>query len=432
MAYHHLEQTFGRAVKIGPFTATTQTEGAVWPAATILVDAALGDDSPWNPGTTTPLKTLAEVLKRLPISLVGANGYVTVQFAAGDYTIPSTGLEADFAGSVNFVGAWGAPTATFTVDSYSGDDCHVHQPAGNPAWTVDEWAGYWVEVPWPGYPDYPSRAPILANGTHDLTIGIPSANPWGPGSVGTVAKILKPSVRFLGGGTISILSGSLYVDSVMFDKDPGGSWSFFYQLNPSTLQFGNCHFRCANSGGAAGYASSPGAITYVYNCFIENGYSVFYAYDSVVEFDGVSLLNSLRLVEGRQCLAFNWNAVNARNSNDIFFLHYRSWAVDRGGLYQMINMMGGGWEGTVWFLNYTDAMLLAGGKALDGKTPGKWVDLNGFGRCRLQGTWADTIDPTKAIAIRGPAGTVWMSIADLIGPYGGDYDYGYGLGVTKA
>lgn len=421
---------FRRALTWQPipnFSVLRQSEGTVFGTPTIYVDDATGDDSDWNDGTVTPLKSLDALFRRLPARMAGGGAnFIQVSVGPGDYTFTDPwALVLDMPGSVWIQGSHTAPFDSFSIDSFSGDDCHVNKPGTDPAWTADEWVGYWIEVMQSGSPQ---RYPILANGTHDLTIGTRTAGNWTGVSLGSTAHIVKKATRWTGPDPVQFYGQSaLYFVDILFDRPAVGGFGYFYQLQ-GMLSFIGCHFKCANTGGNVVFATGPACYIALNNSLVENGFGPLFVHEGTIDLYGISLLNTARFLEGRYCTLRNYETINTRASGDIFFPAYDCSLVDRSGRVMMI---GGG---SLWSSQNRGnrLQLLVSPTVLDGQAPSNWVYLVPNCQAYLGGVpWPEASTPANSIVFQGPAGIIGFSMADLDALYDGDYDYGYAARVTR-
>jgi hypothetical protein len=413
--------------KIPNFDVLRRDPGVLWgEGVTIYMDAATGDDAGWNDGTVTPLRTIQALLDRLPAKQSGGGwAYVIVQFGPGDYELSQPyGSSIDLIGNVAFQGSWSAASGAFTIDSITGSNCHLNKPAGDDPWVVDAYAKQWVEVLVAGFP---CRFPILANGTHDLTIGIPSVNPWNGVSPGDTAHIVMPTTRFTGPGYLQLNTvGALYISDILWDSSPTSGGGYIYWNGAGFLALANCHFKCAASGGSGIVKVLVGAYLYVANTLIEDGNGFIFDTYGDVEFRGVSAINCGRLMEMRYSRVVNQGVINTRNTGTVFFPAYGCELIDRYGWVQCLGNDG------IWMLQNRGcvAWLLSGVHALDGKPPSNLVYLVPGCHAYLGGTSDEASTPANSIIIQG-AVIVNFSYADFINLYGGDYDFGSGAQVTK-
>ena len=257
-------------------------------ARKIYVDPVSGDDSPNNDGTVTPLKTLDALFQRIAVrgsGMVNDSAYwgwpIVVVLKAGDHSYSRTYFGSPtYAGeltelpSVLFQGET-VPQTTFRVDHYA-NICHVYQAAGNPAWTVNQFVGMFVEVPMFGVP---TLFPILANGTHDITVGWSPADTSAAGGdpdwfwpeatplVGDTISIVSLGTRLIGPSTPYFSCGSyIGFDRIHIDAVPNSMYASFL-LSAVEGNITNCRFSGSYYGASV---VSRGQGIAIENCLFDN------------------------------------------------------------------------------------------------------------------------------------------------------------------
>jgi hypothetical protein len=446
--------SFGWKPTPNEFTATNRSAPFEF-----VVDPVNGDDSPGNDGLLAPLKTLDELMKRLPNRSTqrDATDVIRVLLKAGVHALPSTdGLANDFQflvrdmPGIDFVGETSAPTHSFVVDSYSLEGMKIHKPAGDPAWVVDELVGKWFDYqfsidygpPWGVY-SYRYRFPVIANDTHSITVM------WQPdATVGGVGWVPPPDV----GDTINLADMATVIQGprlwyvngsgpVTFSvcKIDGAAMPYgFGYVDNCDLSFNECHLF-----GNSGWYPPTSSMLFLARqnchlsfgqCLIEEVYGMIYTQypTSRVTFGNVAVLNSLRLTEGYLGEIVAWGSIlMLRNAGDVFFMSRDQHGILWCDSIYFDNPMGGGWSGALWELANPNVRLDVMGncRVIDGKSPGTWVNSVGYGnRVRFaQGFSAECSTPANSF--KGPNGFT-SSIADLKSVYGGEIDFGRGGSVV--
>jgi hypothetical protein len=416
---------------------------------TITVDPIAGDDGDWNDGTVTPLRTIEACIKRLPEALhQGATYYsdpppvVKVLLKAGQHEIPAAmsspydPIFMDF-GNVRFEGELSAPLLSFTIDHYSADDMMVWQPAGNPAWTVDEHVGKMIDVIYGSGSHY--QYFIIANDTHSLTVAFPGTGYSAYFLVGSTASIVELATKWVGprgvyssGKQDGFVSGFFNID---FDGTVN-STSWFFDHTNGTIAFTNCLMR--GSAGTILAYSEPNAQAMIFSDVMWLGcYRPIFCYGGTVTITDVIAVNTNEVVEARLGSFINvYGAMITRNSGSIFYI-LRG---DCNCAWTFCSVMYCLNTSTIWAIEARGGL----SKILcecyftvaDNKLPGNFFNL-GMGAIVDLVNWPDLEASTPANTIRidpwliKPPGAplVNFSYADLVNLYGGDYDYGWGTRV---
>ena len=412
----------------------------------ITVDPVLGDDSEWNDGTVTPLKTLDALFKRLPKAInrdfypywtQAAPGLpvVDVVLKAGTHEIaadllnPYATVSVDFS-NVNIMGEL-ASIDSFTIDSWSNDNTVLHKPAGDPAWVADALVGKLLALDYSGTLYYYW---IIANGTHDLTFttdwtGWPTEAP-----VGTVVTLHELATKWVGPrpvlATGDHAQGGGGFNFIFFDgSDKPAPW--FFSHNTGSLAFNTCLLK--GTGGTGhfyfGDTSSPVALEMLTNCMFLNHYPGISTYNGHFIINNVVAVNTARMFETRFHTTIDLRgSLYMRNSSDLIF-NARGcrgfWTYP--GYYWFLN------SGGVWsYVNIVESFLTAegGGELLDGKAPSGVFFLSSGNRLCLKFWTLEALIPGNTLGFGGynPGGVpaVYMSAADLKNVYGGHYDFGWG------
>jgi hypothetical protein len=421
-----------------------------------VVDPVNGDDSPGNDGLLAPLKTLDELIKRLPARTTSRNwGEVSigeqptrVSLKAGTHALPSNdGMTEDFHLLINglpdleFYGEWSAALESFDVDSYSASGMKIHKPAGDPAWTTDALVGKWVKLSidyGPPYGLFPFYFPIIANDERSITVEwAPDSGAGGVGwftapATGTEIEIVEIATTLAGPRLLQPRGACLTFSTVKLDGAQF-PWGFAY-CERSRLAFYNCHVF-----GNCGWYPPTGKMMFLLrefcflsfgDCLIEDNYGMIYTQypTSEVYFGSNAVLNSLRLVEGYQGRVTLWGSMLAlRNAGDLFFMSRSMIGVMWHDQIYFLNPMGGGWTGALWELSNpnVDLEFRSNCHVVDGKSPGTWISCFGYGnRIRIASGFSDECS-TPENSFLGPGGFT-SSIEDLKDVYGGAIDFGRG------
>lgn len=443
MVYHRPFTEFGKLPKMGGgFALRNESKAADY---IVTVDPVNGSDAPDNDGTVTPLKTLPALFERLPARCNGkdwdAATKLLIRLKAGHHVVPaatpgSSYMLALVPGYITFEGEWSAPLASFTLDHFSGDSVRVHQPAGNPAWTVDAWAGKWAKMVIPYWGTL--YLPILGNGTHDLIGGwVFNASAGGPGfypppALGSTIEIVEhatiidgPGLFNLGVDPMTTAFSYVRIDGSTFP------WASFYITGGQTY-FGSCHI-FGNSGWyPPTQVNTPfylGALTHTAfrDCLFEQVYGGMTGWNCVVELFNCSVINSLRLIEAEHLDVLVSNCLHVRNGGDILRPGTNSKLIfDTYHHFHFINPMGGGWTGALVDGSRgqgIDVQFFGNSINLDGEAPGFYVAGYNFGCIRFPKTWtceARNLSGSFRLTING-VDHDW-STANIIAADGVDYN----------
>lgn len=424
---------------------------------TITIDPVAGDDADWNDGTTTPLKTLEALFRRLPEVIhqsepgYGGNTYwgdpaktVSVLLKAGTHRLAPDAVSVYRAlnvdlGNVDFYGEY-LTDQTFNIDHWSNDDTRIWQPAGNPAWTADEHVGKVVTIDFGGIPYHFF---VMANGTHDLTIAWGGAGYSAYFPTGTTVKLERLGTKWIGPRQLAVTgrqSASGYYGAgwgsftgIQFDTTVEACPSFF-NLVGGTIGFVGCRF--LGSGGAwasktAVMVQRHGCTALFGECLFENWYGTIQGYGGHVELNSNTCITVNRLVEQRGISSVQMTgAVMARNSSGPLIWLRQNGTLDfrYGSIFFCISSSGlFGFENPGGHLHAEGYGLVV----LDGQMLTSIFHLSGVGNSMLLDNWAlEASAPGTTIMLDLPS--VNMSIADLKNVYGGDYDHGKGTRIVVA
>jgi len=422
------------------------------PAAqtTITVDPVAGDDN--NDGVTAPIKTIRALFERLPLRVNQGSSLWINPANVGFHVLLKAGTHnfTQGAGGTNYaiIPPWvtfrGEYTelSTFTLDHYSGDGMHVWQPAGNPAWTVDQWKGKFLEVP-PANPatTIPTRYPILGNGTHDLIVG------WSPtaaagGFWGDYTPAAGVTMRIVEHGTL--LTGYWYLIGGPFTfrdvelRAATPDTSTLYLFYPQTYAtFVSCKF----FGASGWYPPSSSTVMCVYygataqlsHCLLQQVYGGLYPYLwSKLILTDVSILESLRAVEGQQWIqVIIGGPIHARDAGDLFFMHQNADVLDQDSSFHFINPMGGGWTGAVYEMIHPNGKYTArnNGRVVDGQNPGCIINAGRNTKIVVPPGFVEVGGGGATFKLSPPTGSVNLTMTDLVTLHGGYLNAGGGIEV---
>jgi len=413
----------------------------------ITVDPVLGDDSEWNDGKTTPLKTLDALFARLPVADhqatagvadVATAPVVRVLLKGGAHSFGAAGewLPIDLS-NVFFYGE-ASDLHTFAIDSYSDGDMVVHQAPGNPAWVVDEHVGRVLRVSidyGPPWGVYTYEYFIIANTTHSLTVN------WGTGAptyipIGTSVTIAEMTSRIVGPATFLLqgTNGARFASGfvrVIFDTSVN-ALPYMFDVYASATSFTNCLFK---GDGAAKmmYVEEPGATVRFDNCMFLNLQSAIVPYGGSLFFQTITAANCGFVIETR----FH-TTTDIRQSLVLRNVSYLYWS-DRGGEVWYI------YGDAIYCIN-TDYMFFHAGQQsatihayggyptqIPGHAPKYWFGINPGCRVFLE-SWTQeasvaTIQMNPWVWYGYPA--VQFSAADLAALYGREFDYGFGAWIAS-
>ena len=456
MTYHANQHTFEKLVKAAGGFVQRQVSGKYH----ITVDPIAGSDAPDNDGTVTPLKTLEALFQRLPKAQQTASGgstfatdeSVAVLLKAGEHRLEFdlvnqyNQITADI-GNVSFFGELSIGTS-FTLDSWSSGYVKVHQPAGNPAWVVDEHVGKVLDAPidWgPPYGIHNYYWFILANGTHDLTVAFGySGDPLGWSGyipIGTTLTIRELATKWVGPRTVRITGDSSWSNAsfqlIEFDSTDVNTYRALFEQWSGTLTFYLCSmvtdtFSYGNSTAFAQlYAAN--AFHYHSGCFYRNHFAaVSVTSGAYLSMSDICAVNCQRIWEGGGTyFVEGGRTLYLRNCGDTFFLNggvgsvvnfdiFNVYCIDTNNIiFSNIGdlvIFARGWYASTpdpamipnsWFgINDGNRLMLCGW-SIEGKPPyqNQTIIMGGYG-----------VDPTQAI----------FSVGDLRTIYGNYYDFGYG------
>ena len=424
---------------------------------TIMVDPATGDDSPWNDGVSTPLRTFRAALARLPIAnqMDGRAGPTSARILlkAGNHIIESGTLASADLGNLHIEGEM-ATDHTFAIDQVTGG-VHIWQPAGNPAWTVDEHVGKLLTLTvdyGPPYGIYDFHYWIIGNGTHDLTVACRSYDPTYYLTIGATVSIQRLATKFAAADGLTISAASM----------DGWSGGFFFvdfdpTLVPSPLYGGMFNITngavgfntCMNRGNGNPYyrlvnANGPGATIAAFACCYNGLYNGLETYGGNIIASDVVGINT-------------WGIFTSRSEGStllltgIMFLRNTSCVVQSGGgfvgrWYYCDNLYCDNSD-IIWYLSQDGQGTHMVLEARDIQIPDptkiptnsyiylgadvqvvlhQWGTPDGVGFESAHPSTTFYFDTTYFP--HGAAGTPprGFSFADLVQKYGGDFDFGCG------
>lgn len=431
----------------------------------IQVDPVNGDDGDWNDGTTTPLKTLEALFKRLPQAVQSSRGLdkfraaeksVRVRLLAGDHNIPDdlvspyAMLDVDV-GNIAFWGELSAGTS-FSIDHWSVGGMKIHQPAGNPAWTPDEHVGKVIAVPY----TYPAPIGpiefyffILGNSTHDLTVAVTSTYWQYIAPAGTTISIKSLLTRWVGPRTV-IPHGSQTWSSgfnlIEFNSDLTSEYNGMFYAQSGSLVFNNCLLKTTVSTYGSprpfGIVTGTGEWT-LSNCMVlnhkNNAMSVndggrlnLYSISAVgtqrvATFDGDSHLNILGSISLKDCVeCFMGGADGGHKGARVYWYPYSLIYCPNTGT----NIL------TMFFFNPGRSALDVMGRYMEVPDPTAvpvgLFSINDDCKLRLQEWTLEAAVPVYTFVVGG-YGRVqpqfWFSLADLYAVYQGHLDAGWGCEI---
>jgi hypothetical protein len=455
MTYHAHQHTFEKLVKAAGGFVQRQVSGKYH----ITVDPVNGSDAPDNDGTVTPLKTLEALFQRLPKAQQTTSGGATfatdesvaVLLKAGEHRLEFdlinqyAQITADIS-NVSFYGELSAGTS-FVLDSWSGGYVKMHQPAGNPAWIVDEHVGKVIDAPidWgPPYGIYNYYWFILANGTHDLTVAFSySGDPLGWSTyipIGTTLTIRELATRWVGPRTTRITGESTWNNIaftlIKFDSTHVNTYRALFEQWSGSLVF----YQCAmvtdtfSYGNSTAFAQlySANAFQYQSGCFYRNHFAaVSVTNGAFLDMSDVCAVNCQRLWEsGGIFYCQGGRTLYLRNCGDTFFSNGGKGMID-WDIYNVYCI--DTWN--ILFCNIGDMSIFARGwySSTPDPTmiPSSWFGINDGNRLMVRGWSIEGKPPyNHQTIIMGGYGVepaqAFLSVGDLRNLYGNYYDFGYG------
>jgi hypothetical protein len=427
----------------------------------ITVDPVSGDDSPGNDGTVTPLKTLNALFQRLPEAINQgypddlATGHpelktVRVLLKGGDHGMPdpdATGMPRSMdASNVFFYGELSAGTS-FEINSWSLGNIRVHQPAGNPAWTVDEHVGKVLEAGidyGPPWGVYTLHWFILSNDTHSLTLCLDwtgYADYYLP--PGTIVSIKSLLTRWKGPGSARMTGNHTWWNGgfflIEFNTETQPQYTPLISQDTGSLGFYTCLMRASPQPYPEGrtFASvSTAARMRLRTCLFIDHFSGIGLDGAKIEMVGCAALRCRRWVDGGgESFTLNvQGAFYAKDCEELFFIGGNGGTIGFHVYSAFYCPNTGTWILSLWFLNasYGVTFTVSGRYSeLPDPTavPQSFFSIND-GTHLVVNEW--TFEPSPypyfmfLVGGYGRIPQVLFSLDDLRNKYGHYYDAGFG------